>query len=100
MVTIKTAQEFKEIVKKEKVIVEFYADWCTPCKMLGMIIEEIEAENSNISIVKVDVDRFRTLAKEYRVLSVPVIKIFENGKEKNEKQGLMRKDELLDFINQ
>lgn len=99
MITIKTAGEFQEIIKSDRVIVEFYADWCTPCKMIDMIIEEIEEEN-NISFVKVDTDRFRSIAKENKVLTVPVVKIFEHGKVVKEKQGLMRKDELLSFINE
>lgn len=100
MKSIQTIQEFNDSIKGNRVIVHFYADWCTPCKMLDMIIEEIEEENNNLEIIKVDTDRFRQIAKEYRVLTVPVIKIFENGKEIKEKQGIMRKDELLDFINQ
>lgn len=100
MKSIQTIQEFNEEIKDNRVIVDFYADWCTPCKMLDMILNEVEEENNNLKIIKVDTDRFRQIAKEYRVLTVPVIKIFENGKEVKEKQGLMRKDELLDFINQ
>lgn len=98
MLTIKTALEFKELIEKDKVIVEFYADWSTPSKMLEMIINEIEEERKELIFVKVDTDRFRSIAKEYNVVNIPVIKIFSNGKEKKEKQGLMRKEELLDFI--
>lgn len=100
MLTIKSTNEFQEIIKDEKVVVEFFAEWCTPCKMLDMVIEEIESENPSITFVKVDTDRFRSIAKEYKVLTVPVIKIFSLGKEEKSKQGLMRKDELLSFINE
>lgn len=100
MTTIKTVLEFEEAIKQNKVIVEFYAEWNTPSKMIDMIIEEIEEENNENIFVKVDTDRFRTIARDYKVVSVPVIKIFENGKEVREKQGLMTKDELLNFINE
>lgn len=100
MTTIKTVLEFEELIKQNKVIVEFFAEWNTPSKMLDMIIEELEEESDQNVFVKVDTDRFRTIARDYKVVTIPVIKIFENGKEVREKQGLMTKDELLNFINE
>jgi len=98
MISLKTAQEFDELIKKEFVIVNFYADWCAPCKMLDIVLEEVSNEHPELTIVKVDADRFRSIGKEYHVLSVPVIAIFENGKIVKEQKGLMRKEELLSFI--
>ena len=92
---IKTVNEFNELIQGEKVLVDFYADWCNPCKMIGMILEEIE----NIDIVKVDVDRFGTIAKEYKVLSIPSLKIFSKGKVIKERTGFMTRDELEEFIS-
>lgn len=97
---IKTVEEFRENILKDNVIVDFSAEWSTPSKMTDMIIEEIAEENDNITIIKVDVDRFRGIAKEYNIFNVPVIMFFQNGKVVKYKQGLLRKDELLDFINQ
>ena len=79
-------------------VVDFYADWCGPCKMLDIVIEEVAEENPDITFVKVDADRFRSIAKDYHVLSVPVVAIFSNGKVVRQRSGLMRKEELLDFI--
>ncbi len=93
---IKTVNEFNEAIQGEKVLVDFYADWCNPCKMIGMILEEIE----DIDIVKVDIDRFRNIAKEYKVLSIPSLKIFSNGEIIKEKIGFMTRDELQRFINE
>ena len=96
MTHIKSENEFYEIIKKDKILVDFYADWCGPCKMLEMILQDIE----DIEIVKVDIDRFRNIAKEYKVLSIPSLKIFSNGEIIKEKIGFMTRDELQRFINE
>lgn len=98
MVSLKMPYEFDELIKGELVVVDFFADWCGPCKMLDIVIEEVAEENPDITFVKVDADRFRSIAKEYHVLSVPVVAIFSNGKVVRQRSGLMRKEELLDFI--
>ena len=97
-VIVLSEQNFDEEVKKsdKKVLVDFYADWCGPCKMLEMILQDIE----DIEIVKVDIDRFRNIAKEYKVLSIPSLKIFSNGEIIKEKIGFMTRDELQRFINE
>ena len=96
MIYIKTENEFKEIISKEKVLVDFYADWCNPCKMMDMVLEDIDS----IKIVKVDIDRFRSLAKEYKVMSIPAMKIIENGEIIKESVGFMSRDELMNFIKE
>lgn len=100
MVSIKTASEFEELIKNECVFVDFYADWCGPCKMLDMVLEEVETECPNVMFVKVDSDRFRSIAKDYKVLTVPSLFIFSGGKVVRNQTGFMRKEELLEFINQ
>ena len=93
---IKTVEEFHEVIKKERVLIDFYADWCNPCKMLEMILEDVD----KIEVVKVDVDRFGSIAKEYKVLSIPALKIFSNGEVVKERTGLMTRDELDKFITE
>ena len=100
MVAIKTAFELDEYIKQGKVLVDFYADWCGPCKMLDMVLEEVEQEVEGITFVRVDSDRFRRLAKDYKVMSVPVLCLFEDGKLVKQQSGFMRKEELLSFIQQ
>ncbi|MBR3211149.1 MAG: thioredoxin family protein [Bacilli bacterium] len=100
METIKTSFDFEPLTKKEKALVFFSADWSTPCKMLEMTLEEIEIEHPEITFVKVDADRFRNIAKDYRVISVPVVCLFSNGSMVSEKNGIMRKEELLELIQQ
>ena len=93
---IKTVDEFNEVIKSERVLIDFYAEWCNPCKMLGMILEDIDS----IDVVKVDVDRFGTIAKEYKVMSIPALKIFSKGEIVKEAVGFMSREELKKFISE
>lgn len=94
---LKSKLEIDELLKMPIVLVDFYADWCGPCKALEPVLEELQDE-LNIEIVKVNVDNFMSFAREQKVLSIPTIKIFKNGKVLKEKTGLMTKDELKEFI--
>ena len=85
-----------EVIKKDRVLIDFYAEWCNPCKMLGMILEDVD----KIEVVKLDVDRFGSIAKEYKVMSIPAIKIFSNGKVEKESVGFMSREELNNFIKE
>lgn len=100
MVTLKTANELNELIKNPKVLVEFCTEWSTPCKMIDMVLEEIENEQKDIIFIKVDIDRYRSIAKEYKVLNVPVICIISDGRVLKQQSGMMRKEELLDLIQQ
>jgi len=89
-------ENFNELIK-EKTIVDFYATWCGPCKMLGPIFEEVSKE-VDINFVKVDIDNHEKLCREYKVMSVPTLILFENGKEVKRNIGFMPKDKLIEFI--
>jgi thioredoxin 1 len=95
---IKSNEEFNELIKG-KVLVDFYADWCGPCRMLGEVLESV-SKNIDIEIVKVDTDEFLDIAKKYGVMTIPALKIFENGKVVKETVGYMEEEELLKFINE
>ena len=99
MISIKTKDEFYELIKGERVFVDFYADWCAPCKMLDMVLEEVESERDDYTFVRVDSDRFRALAKDYKVLTVPVVMVFSSGNVLKEQKGFMRKEEVLSFLD-
>ena len=90
----------EEVYKEEKiVIVDFYADWCSPCKMLTPILESIAEERKDIKIVKVNVDDNSKLANEFRAYSIPLLVIFEDGKEVNRVAGLRSKEFILDLVD-
>ena len=79
-----------------KILVDFYADWCGPCKMLSEVINNID---SNIKCLKVNVDDYRDLAVKYGVMSIPTIIIFDKGNEINKNIGFLSEEELKKFIN-
>ena len=89
-------EEFNEIIKN-KVLVDFYADWCGPCKMLAIEIEKVASE-IDIDIVKVNVDEEEDIARKYGVMSIPTLILFENGQELKKTIGFMSKDKIKDFI--
>ena len=89
-------EDFNEIIKN-KVLVDFYADWCGPCKMLAMEIEKAASE-IDIDIVKVNVDDEEDIARKYGVMSIPTLILFENGQELKKTIGFMPKDKIKEFI--
>ena len=84
-------ESFNEIINQEKVLVDFYAEWCGPCKMLTPVLERL---GESFEIVKVDVDKHFDLAKEYGIMSVPTLFIFKNGKVVKQMIGFNGYDEL------
>ena len=88
--------DFNEIIKS-KVLVDFYADWCGPCKMLAMEIEKVASE-IDIDIVKVNVDEEEEIARKYGVMSIPTLILFENGQELKKTIGFMPKEKIKEFI--
>lgn len=94
---------FKEEVLNSKgvVVVDFYADWCGPCKMLAPVLEEIQGElEGKATIVKLNVDENPNISNEYSVQSIPTIKIFKDGKDVDTKVGFMPKDLLKEAIEE
>ena len=95
---IEKENEFEEIIKNEKVLVDFYATWCGPCQLLSPILEELEKENKELTIVKIDVDKNEDLARKHGVMSIPTIEIYNKGNLVNKQVGLLSKEELEDLL--
>lgn len=91
-------EDFNDIISNGKVVVDFFATWCGPCKMLGPVFEKVSDEVNDVKFVKLDVDKFNDIAREYGVMSVPTLILFENGKEVKKEIGFMSEDKLKDFI--
>ena len=91
---------FEEEVLKSNipVLVDFYADWCGPCKMLSPTVDEVAAENDDIKVVKVNVDESQEVAIKYQVMSIPTLVVIKNGNEVNRSVGLIDKEEILSMI--
>ena len=87
--------DFKDIISKGTWIVDFYADWCGPCKMLGEVLE-----TTDYNILKVNTDNFQDLSFSFGVMSIPTLIIMKDGKEVNKSIGLIHKEDLeklMDF---
>ncbi len=92
-------ENFNELIT-DKAIVDFYATWCGPCKMLSPVFESVSEEIKDTKFIKVDVDKFEELCRNYKVMSVPTLILFENGKEVKRKIGFIPKEQLIKFINE
>lgn len=91
--------ELKELVKNnKKVLVDCYAVWCGPCKMLSPIIDQLASEVESTNFYKINVDEDDEISDEYNISSIPTLLFFEDGKLKEQVVGLKSKDELLDII--
>ena len=91
---------FNELTQNGEVLVDFFATWCGPCRMLSPVLEEISSDRAGIKVVKIDVDECPSLARNFGVMSVPTLYLFKDGKEVSKKSGFMPKEELLDWINE
>lgn len=92
-------QEFKDKINTEgKVLVDCYATWCGPCKMLSPVIDKIAEETPSCKFYKLDVDKADSVAEEYGIMSIPTLLIFESGNLINTTVGLKSKSEIEDLI--
>lgn len=83
------------------VLIDFYANWCGPCKVLAPILKEVKHELADkIKILKIDVDKNQTLAAKYQVRGVPTMILFKNGKQCWRQSGVLQKDDIVAIINQ
>lgn len=99
MIHVKTVEEYDQLISKGNVLVDFFATWCGPCRMLSPILEEIEEENLfNGTIVKVDTDELGVIAARYGIQSIPTLFLFKDGQLVKKSMGYMPKDSLLEFL--
>ena len=93
-------KSFNDEIIAESVLVDFYADWCGPCKMLNPILENIAKERNETKIIKVNVDKVGNVTKKYGIMSIPTLIHFKKGNMISKKVGLCSKDEIIEMINE
>lgn len=95
-----TSKNFEqEVLKSEKtVLIDFYADWCGPCKMLSPIVEQVAQENKDIKVVKINIDQEQDIAIKYEIMSIPTLVVIKNGNETNRSVGLIGKSDILELV--
>lgn len=96
-----TKDNFKdEVMSSDKpVLIDFWASWCGPCKMLSPVVDEIAEENNGFKVCKINVDENPELASEYKVASIPTLIVFKNGKLINTSVGVRSKEDILKMVN-
>lgn len=94
-----TKDNFDEVKSSEKtVLLDFYADWCNPCRMLAPTIDEIAQENSQYLVGKINVDNEQALAQSFGVMSIPTLIVMKNGKITEQSVGAKTKDQILEML--
>jgi thioredoxin 1 len=92
------SSEFNDLINNNVVLVDFFANWCGPCKMLSPIVEELSNEINDVVFAKIDVDESSNVASDYKVMSIPTLILFKNGKMVNKTVGFQSKEDLKRFI--
>ena len=99
VVTITSDNFEEEVLKSEKeVLVDFWASWCGPCRMVSPVVDEIAEERDDIKVGKINVDEQPDLARQYGVMSIPTLMVFRNGEVANESVGAIPKSMILDLL--
>ena len=99
MKMITNVEEFESVIQTGTVLVDFFATWCGPCKMLSPVLEELSEEmNGKATIVKVDVDELGDIAAKYRIMSIPALFVFKDGELKEKVVGFQPKPALTKLI--
>ena len=97
---INDVAEFDQEIADGVALVDFFATWCGPCKMLSPNLEALAEENPDLKVIKVDVDEANELAARYQIQAVPTLILFKNGERVETRMGYQNKNQLIAFINQ
>lgn len=89
-------KDFNSLIQ-DVAVVDFYATWCGPCKMFAPIFEEV-SNDYDFNFIKIDVDNYQDIAREYGVMSIPTIILFKDGKEVKRNTGFMSKEDFINFL--
>lgn len=93
-------EDFKELTSKGTILVDFYADWCGPCKLLGPVLEKISKSYPDITFIKVNVDDNEQLAVDFGILSIPAVFMLKDGKPVNKFVGSLPESRIVNILEE
>lgn len=96
MIEYLSNQKLEDVITEELTIVDYFANWCGPCKMIGLVLEELSVD---CKIIKVDVDNHQELAQKHGVMSIPTVEIYKNKKLVTHFIGYKSKEEIEEILN-
>ena len=94
------SNNFSELISSGVVLVDFFATWCGPCKMIAPILDQVSEEVTDVKVIKVDVDEARAVASEYGIMSIPTLMLFKDGSKVAQLMGFQPKNALISWIEQ
>ena len=100
LININNSESFEEVIKDGLTLVDFYATWCGPCKMLSPVVEQISDEFEGAKFIKVDVDEMADIAVRYKIEVVPTLIVFKNGSELRRSSGYREKEGVLALLRE
>ena len=100
IIHVQNKEQFESEISKGKCLVDFYATWCGPCKMLAPVIEELDKTDrlNGATVLKIDCDECRDLAAEYRIQAIPTLMLFEDKKVVKTSMGFLNENDLMNFV--
>ena len=98
MVKVINENEFKEVIKEGTVLVDCFATWCGPCRMLSPIVDQVSEELKDVNFYKLDVDDAENVSNEYGIMSIPTLLVFKDGELVNKSVGLVNADALKELV--
>ena len=93
------SDQMNEVTSSKLAVIDFSATWCSPCRMLAPVLEEVSEELSDVDFFNMDVDDNQDIAQQYSIASIPAILVFKNGEVADQTVGFQPKQALIDFIN-